>query len=1057
MKEKKYRSKPGLENINVFNQFDQFETQYIPGSKNRFVFDLSNKTNKVYDTASSTTCLFNLSTSSDNTSGTVGLPGNIMQFVSTNNKNPFLTTTSNNQNPWTSFESIYSNPEKTVPYFEENAILFFDNGATYSPVSTPYTRSANQINYFRSGYFEISFKTNKSNCILASGTSEFSINKINNQSNLKNGATATGNTTLNRTLGSPVPNAIDYPYYEESNEYGKTTVNLDIKIKNGKLCLAYSDLFNTDNLNIELNGTENLADDQWHHVVVNFGRPGLIKDEESKFNSKFIEFWVDGKLDKRFNDVINNSHIFFPSIKYLLGNPANLYKSLLTNNNILNDFDTYGNFTSDLTEATYAGLNEWTENFTTGSIRSNFINIGLLNDSIVNTAFKGTIHTVAHGVNIPLDKHEISLRYSLWKYEIKSIIDPAIGTAEMVQPSVSGNKKRALKLFWNNLVDTGKDGIQLDETFVVDTISVTHKTKNSPSEIFNYDNTQTKSLTILPNVKVAFEDNVLIPGPGRVLLTNTPEGTSIAGTGIIQDNPKDLQNFDSVTALTNYKQTAGNIFVGPRKDLTFSGINLISGDRVLLTNQFNKDENGVWVFNGLDSYMTRPTDSDSYEKLNNSIVYVSDGYYAGTYWTLKENIESLKDSQSWISFDYNPKTHSSAYPIFTSRWEDSSGNQRFIDFEEDLDISKYDVIVFMNFPSTNNEIVENFPNESSISINTKYNNFIKSLQNVVAQGSSLYVSSPKLATDLGIVSRFVEVSQLKEETDAQSASINPFEINEDSGRYFDTHRNNKYNIATTVTGLTDKATYVLTDFISYVPENSYDYEQYHAKYSYRQLGLQEGNEFIIPGSNLRSVAENEKLPGIRNNQKGSKPMYAVNPSDKITGTTVAKFANTLYSGNTLVNNDYDDYINTIIVHNGQLLGTQPVTGKIFMNCVEDGYTFSRAEYNKARIQVVPSGTVGETNTTLGWQYSTTRLNRLPRKINISQLTEYGQTTPTNGGGGAFIQGSTNSSNGIIRSKTDKDNVNYQSDLYPKEEEEMYQTQEIPVLSMTWLGLQWLAE
>jgi hypothetical protein len=82
---------------------------------------------------------------------------------------------------------------------------------------------------------------------------------------------------------------------------------------------------------------------------------------------------------------------------------------------------------------------------------------------------------------------------------------------------------------------------------------------------------------------------------------------------------------------------------------------------------------------------------------------------------------------------------------------------------------------------------------------------------------------------------------------------------------------------------------------------------------------------------------------------------------------------------------------------------------------------------------------------------------VPQRTNISQLTELGQTTPTNGGGGPLIQAPTNSSDGIIRSETYSGNIDYQSDLYTTEAEEIYTLQEIPVLSMTYLGLLWLAE
>jgi hypothetical protein len=249
---------------------------------------------------------------------------------------------------------------------------------------------------------------------------------------------------------------------------------------------------------------------------------------------------------------------------------------------------------------------------------------------------------------------------------------------------------------------------------------------------------------------------------------------------------------------------------------------------------------------------------------------------------------------------------------------------------------------------------------------------------------------------------------------------------------------------------------VLTEAINYIPKDEYDYEQWHLKYSYRQFGLQEGNEFIIPSLALRQVATKNDLPGFRSNSRSSAKLNVVAPNNVLAGTIVTSLANNHYHGSQLSANEYDDYATTIIVHNGQQLGGTPINGKIFVNCVEDAYTMSREEYNKSVIQTVPSNDPYETNATKQWQYSTSRLNRLPRRINVKELTNYGQTTPTNGGGGPLVQAATNSSNGIIRSETDRGNKDYQSDLYPQEIEEVYPVQEIPVLSMTWLGLQWLA-
>jgi hypothetical protein len=474
-----------------------------------------------------------------------------------------------------------------------------------------------------------------------------------------------------------------------------------------------------------------------------------------------------------------------------------------------------------------------------------------------------------------------------------------------------------------------------------------------------------------------------------------------------------------------------------------------------LTNQIRTEENGIWEFNGLSNYLTRPTDALNGKEGFINVVYVTEGINANTYWKLEKPISSIGDPQKWSLLNESTLTSVASSPALGSRWKDYRGRDRFINLEEDLDVSKYDVIVFMNYPEKNEDIFEIFPNDPQSEVLKQYKNFIKSIENVVSNGASLMVTSPKLAEDLGIVKQYEEIPQLTQTSDAQAAGIDPFEVNGDPTRYFDTHRNNKYSLVTAVPGLTNKQTYVLVDFVNYVPENAYDYDEYHAKYSYRQFGLVQGNEFIIPGTAIRSITNNENIPGYRNNYRGSEVIWAVKPSNVVTGTIVTQLGNTYYNGSTVTDNPYDDYATTIIVHNGQLLNGQPINGKIFVNCTEDSYTFSRQEYNKAVIQVVSPSDPYETVGSLNWQYSTKRLNRSPQRVNVSGLTELGQTTPTNGGGGPLIQAASNASNGVIRSQTDFGVRDRQSDLYATESEEIYPIQEIPVLSMTWLGLKWL--
>jgi hypothetical protein len=941
--------------------------------------------------------------------------------------------------------------EGYAPEFNADTILYTNQ---YFVQDFGISGGSSKIKTTRSGYYEFTFKTTKQNSIIGYGNSDLFQEVMPYPSAAQISKEAS-------VAKEPVVIDSDYAYIQEENVASKT---FSINLKDGKINLKYKDNLINHEDDFEITGNLNIADDQWHHVVINLGRPGTLRERGLKFNKKFIEIWVDGQLDFRTTDYINNKNIFFPIIEWMLMDPllAISYDGIIENG--WNTADRNQRSTSgEFDEA--IGLNEF------GPITTN----GSFSAAARVNAFSGSFHTIVNGINYCLNKFEIQQRFRLWRGYEKQLASVLTASAEMVNPTVNVNKKKALKLFWNDLInDKAKDGIELDNNFIVDSYSVTHKIKNSKTEVNNIDMANSKTITILENVRVALISNAILWGPGVDTYYNDSTVTGILNKEINimpelrQYNPLDLNlepgfddydYIDSIYTSGTFAPKGSNKFTSyAYNNLLLGGVKLENGDRILLTNQFSKRDNGIYVFNGLNKPLTRAVNASSPFQINSGVVRVTDGQFKDTFWTLESDINSLLDDQKWIQLEYNPNADNiNAQPIFLNRWVDEKGIERFIDLQQDIDITDYDLIVFMNYPSTNEEIKDALVGYSDLEIKTKYDNFIKSLVNVCAQGASLYVSSPKLAQDMGIVKKFTEISQQVEASDAQSAAISPFEFSEPATSYFDTHRINQHHLTTPIAGLTNKETYILTDFINYNSKNAYDYEQYHAKYAYRQFGLQEGNEFFIAGLALRNITENSNLPGFKSNQKGTHNLLVINPIDIITGTVVTKLANNYYVGSTLTGNPYDDYATTVIVHNNQMLAGQSITGKIFVNCVEDGYTFSRQDYNKAVIQVLPNTDINETVATRAWQYSTTRLNRLPQKTTITQLTEFGQTTPTNGGGGPFIQAPTNASNGIIRSQSDKDNPDYQSDFYPTISEEIYPIQEIPVLSMTYLGLQWLAE
>lgn len=1003
---------------NEFVQFDQFEV--LTSAKNKYLFDFAHSAVNENSTASHSVWMIknkiNRTTNMSSVSGDTGVRPIVFG-------NPVNSTTGPVNSPTNVYGPIYvassvagglstgasltstypltsDNGSEQVPLMQEDTLVYL--GTTTSNLPTSY----------RSGYVELSFKTEKQNCIVGYGSSV-----IRTTSQTSQGTTA---IALQKNVAEPKIGNISSNQYASDEQFAEIN-EVIISIKNGKLCLSYIDSYGINQKSFEVVGNSVVADGNWHHVVINITRPGLVSGQSSKKKNRSIEFWIDGELDKVDNNSINNDQVFFPEILWLGANPVKLFNSQLSDL-FYSGFDSQDPSTLANNEIT---VNVWN---------------GVWKPEAEIDAFAGAIRTFAHGLNIPLDKFEIQERYKFWKYDELPYRDALEASATMLEPSVTVNKKRALKLFWNNVPN--KNGIELDNNFIVDSYSVTHKNKNSSTETFNLDLAKKKDFNILPNVRIALTDNVLIWAPGNVSPQNfEPTTSNVNRLGINQGNPNKISEYSD--------------FSGSFTNLTFSGVELNSGDRILLTNQINKSENGVWVFNGKTSPLTRPSDADSATKVNSAIVYVTEGDLAETYWTLESTVASFREAQVWTKLESKPDTTIYSQPFLTSRWEDLVGNPRFIDINNDLTLSNYDLIVFMNYPETLSEIKEQFPDED---VTDMYKKFVASVKTAVVNGASLYVSSPMLALDLKIVNNFVTIPQLTQETDAQSAAINPFQPGEPAERYFDTHRNNQYQLATPVAGLTDKETYILTDFINYIPDNAYDYEQYHAKYAYRQTGLQEGNAWFIPGLALTKFTENNNLPGDRNNYRGTKDILAVSTENNgIYGTVVTKLANNYYNGSTVTANPYDDYATTIAVLPGQTLDGQTIAGKVFMNVVEDGYTFSREDYNKAYVQTLPLTDTNETTNTRLWQYSTSRLNRSSDRNNIKILTEHGQTVPTTGGGGGFIQAASNASSGIIRSKTDQDNIDYESDYYPQIDEEIYSLQEIPVLSMTWLGLKWLAE
>lgn len=84
--------------------------------------------------------------------------------------------------------------------------------------------------------------------------------------------------------------------------------------------------------------------------------------------------------------------------------------------------------------------------------------------------------------------------------------------------------------------------------------------------------------------------------------------------------------------------TTSSITVSNPGTSSFDGVTLSSGDRLLLRAQSSSAENGVYVFNGSGSALTRSSDMDAWAEIPGALVIVAEGStYADSIWLCTSN------------------------------------------------------------------------------------------------------------------------------------------------------------------------------------------------------------------------------------------------------------------------------------------------------------------------------------------------------------------------------------------------------------------------------------
>lgn len=129
------------------------------------------------------------------------------------------------------------------------------------------------------------------------------------------------------------------------------------------------------------------------------------------------------------------------------------------------------------------------------------------------------------------------------------------------------------------------------------------------------------------NGSVPFTGNQSL-GNNKVTNLGTPTAGSNDAARIV-----DVENaVAGLASIYKYRSarvaSTGNVTVSNPGTASFDGVTLSNGDRILLKDQSTQSQNGVYVFNGSGSAMTRAPEADSWNEFPGQVVTVSEGAQA---------------------------------------------------------------------------------------------------------------------------------------------------------------------------------------------------------------------------------------------------------------------------------------------------------------------------------------------------------------------------------------------------------------------------------------------
>jgi hypothetical protein len=402
-------------------------------------------------------------------------------------------------------------------------------------------------------------------------------------------------------------------------------------------------------------------------------------------------------------------------------------------------------------------------------------------------------------------------------------------------------------------------------------------------------------------------------------------------------------------------------------------------------------------------------------------------------------------------------------------------------------LSKFDIIKINGYPIDSNDINAILP--ANISGGTgDYQENLKALETFVTKvrsivdtyGTSLLVTNPRLAADLGIIDDTESIDQLYEVRyaaeqssqnqglyDYRSSKVDPVANPTGVGTgtsispygYFDLHRNNKLRIVATQTGLTDlTGGWTLEDAVTYIPRDPLAIERYSYKYKdTRTTGLQIGDETLIAGLQTSKNQLSQASGDVYGIFPANETFEAFPPTSVKAGTVIAKLGATYWNGTEEKANPYANYVAAIAINPGDSLKGTAVGGKIYVDITNKQDTryataaIFQTTNGSASTPVIPGISTADTAYEKQWQYSTGRLSLTGDNANV--VVDQAITTPdefNNASGSGSLRQVTNPSTGetyFVKS--------YTSQLFSIVVEEKYPTVQVWAPSLLERGMMWL--